>query len=103
MKLTTTRITPTYTLLPGADPILTAPTEDLRAYHLRLMALRLNLVAGFADLLSLDTIDFTPFDYQIKAARTALRRFRGRKRKLGFVGWPEQVPPFFAVPQTQFG
>lgn len=42
------------------------------------MALRLNLVAGFDDLLSLDSIDFTPFDYQIKAARTALRRFRGR-------------------------
>lgn len=73
-----TLITPTYTLLPGADQILTAPTEALRAYHLRLMALRLNLVAGFDDLLSLDSIDFTPFDYQIKAARTALRRFRGR-------------------------
>ena len=44
-----TLITPTYTLLPGADQILTAPTEALRAYHLRLMALRLNLVAGFAE------------------------------------------------------
>ncbi len=54
------------------------PTEDHRAYNLRLMALHLNLVAGFDDLLSLDSIDFTPFDYQIKAARTALRRFRGR-------------------------
>ena len=93
-----TRITPTYTLLPGADQVLTAPAEDLRAYHLRLMALRLNLVAGFDDLLSLDSIDFTPFDYQIKAARTALRRFRGRKCKPGFVGWPEQVSPFFLPP-----
>ncbi len=37
----TTRITPTYALLPGADQVLTASTEDLRAYHLRLMALRL--------------------------------------------------------------
>lgn len=35
-------------------------------------------MAGFDDLLVLDAIDFTPFDYQIKAARTALRRFRGR-------------------------
>ena len=51
---------------------------DVRAYHLQLMAQRLGLVAGFDDLLCLDAIDFAPFDYQIRAARTALRRFRGR-------------------------
>ncbi len=85
--------TPTYTLLPGADQILTAPTEDLRAYHLRLMALRLNLVAGFDDLLSLDSIDFTLFDYQIKAARTALRRFRGRGMLSDEVAWARPLRP----------
>ena len=42
------------------------------------MAQRLALVTGFDDLLALDAIGFTPFDYQIRAARTALRRFRGR-------------------------
>ena len=74
-----TLITPTFHLLPGADAVITAPADTtLRAYHLRLMALRLGLVAGFDDLLCLDSIDFAPFDYQIKAARTALRRFRGR-------------------------
>ena len=41
------------------------------------MALRLGLVTGFDDLLCLDSINFEPFDYQIKAARTSLRRFRG--------------------------
>ena len=70
---TTTRIIPTFTLLPGADQIPTSTDAPLR-----LMALRLNLVAGFDDLLCLDSIDFAPFDYQVKAARTALRRFRGR-------------------------
>ena len=35
-------------------------------------------MAGFDALICLDTLYFTPFDYQIKAAQTALRRFRGR-------------------------
>ena len=51
---------------------------NLRAYRLQLMAHQLALVTGFDDLLALDAIGFTPFDYQIRAARTALRRFRGR-------------------------
>jgi len=79
---TSTAITPTFTLARGAEELLASvargETVDLRAYHLRLMALRLGLVAGFDDLLALDAIDFVPFDYQIRAARTALRRFRGR-------------------------
>ena len=65
----------------GADEILAAVTANsttARAYQLQLMAHRLDLVTGFDDLLALDAIDFTPFDYQIRAARTALRRFRGR-------------------------
>ena len=75
-------ITPVFTLLPGAEPLLAGVAQgklaDVRAYHLQLMAQRLGLVAGFDDLLCLDAIDFAPFDYQIRAARTALRRFRGR-------------------------
>lgn len=51
---------------------------NLRAYRLQLMAHQLALVTGFDDLLALDAIGFTSFDYQIRAARTALRRFRGR-------------------------
>lgn len=77
-----TTVTPIFDLVPGAAAILDKVAEgrlaDLRAYQLRLMALRLGLVAGFDDLLALDAIDFTPFDYQIRAARTVLRRFRGR-------------------------
>lgn len=51
---------------------------DLTAYQLKLMAYHLHLVAGFDELLALEAIGFQPFDYQIRAARTALRRFRGR-------------------------
>ncbi len=51
---------------------------DRTAYSLQLQAWRLDLVAGFDELICLDTLNFTPFDYQINAAQTALRRFRGR-------------------------
>lgn len=51
---------------------------DRAAYLLQLQAWRLALVAGFDELVCLDTLDFVPFDYQVRAAQTALRRFRGR-------------------------
>ncbi|MBI2976092.1 MAG: DEAD/DEAH box helicase [Chloroflexi bacterium] len=47
-------------------------------YRLQLAAERLALIAGFDELICLDALRFQPFDYQIHAARTALRRFRGR-------------------------
>lgn len=47
-------------------------------YRLQLTAEYLALVAGFDELISLETLRFQPFDYQIRAAQTALRRFRGR-------------------------
>ena len=47
-------------------------------YSLRLQAERLALVAGFDELVCLDMLNFAPFDYQIRAAQIALRRFRGR-------------------------
>lgn len=79
---TTPAITPVFSRLPGADQILAAAATEsgasARAYRLQLMAHRLDLVTGFDDLLALEAIDFSPFDYQIRAARTALRRFRGR-------------------------
>ncbi len=47
-------------------------------YRLQLAAERLALIAGFDELVCLEALHFQPFDYQIRAARTALRRFRGR-------------------------
>ncbi|MEK9163583.1 MAG: DEAD/DEAH box helicase, partial [Chloroflexota bacterium] len=47
-------------------------------YQLQLEAEHLALIAGFDELICLDAIRFQPFDYQIRAAQTALRRFRGR-------------------------
>src|SRR3990172_11302979 len=47
-------------------------------YRLQLAAEHLSLIAGFDELLCLDALRFQPFDYQIRAAQTALRRFRGR-------------------------
>ena len=47
-------------------------------YRLRLRAEHAVLVAGFDELICLDAIDFSPFDYQVRAAQIMLRRFRGR-------------------------
>lgn len=69
-------------LLPGYDRILddaaAGQFSSADLYRLRLQAERAFLVAGFDELVCLETLGFTPFDYQIQAARTALRRFRGR-------------------------
>jgi len=74
--------TPQITLQPGAERVLTAVAqrrlEPLDHYRLQLMAERLLLVGGFDELVCLDNLNFEPFPYQIKAAQTALRRFRGR-------------------------
>ncbi len=42
------------------------------------MAERMLLIGGFDELICLENLAFAPFPYQIKAAQTALRRFRGR-------------------------
>ena len=47
-------------------------------YRLRLQAEHALLIAGFDELICLDTLAFTPFDYQVRAAQIMLRRFRGR-------------------------
>jgi SNF2 family DNA or RNA helicase len=47
-------------------------------YRLRLWAEYAQLVSGFDELICLDQLGFTPFDYQIRAAQIMLRRFRGR-------------------------
>ncbi len=69
-------------LLPGAEtilaPIAAGRFDTLQAYHRQLIAERLALISGFDNLLCLEKLHFTPFPYQIKAAQTALRRFRGR-------------------------
>src|SRR5579859_7293996 len=71
----------TVRLLPGADALIhTAlmqpPAEN--AYHLRLQAEQFSLLAGFDALICLESLAFQPFDHQLKAAKTALRRMRGR-------------------------
>jgi SNF2 family DNA or RNA helicase len=69
-------------LHPGAERVLEAVGAGhftgLLPYRLQLQAERLALVAGFDELICLGALHFTPFDYQVKAAQTALRRFRGR-------------------------
>ena len=69
-------------LLPGADAVLDAVASGALTepgpYRLQLQAERLLLVAGFDELICLDNLDFEPFGYQVKAAQTTLRRFRGR-------------------------
>ena len=47
-------------------------------YHLRLQAEHALLVSGFDELICSDLLNFTPFDYQVRAAQIMLRRFRGR-------------------------
>ena len=47
-------------------------------YRLRLWAEYAQLVTGFDELICLDQLSFTPFDYQTRAAQIMLRRFRGR-------------------------
>jgi SNF2 family DNA or RNA helicase len=47
-------------------------------YRLRLWAEHARLVSGFDELICLDQLSFTPFDYQTRAAQIMLRRFRGR-------------------------
>lgn len=69
-------------LQPGGERVLEAVAAGRFArrlsYSLRLQAERLALVAGFDELVCLDKLNFAPFDYQIRAAQIALRRFRGR-------------------------
>lgn len=47
-------------------------------YRLRLWAEYAQLVSGFDELICLEQLRFTPFDYQTRAAQIMLRRFRGR-------------------------
>ena len=67
---------------PGAESVLTAVAAGQLStptgYNLQLQAERLLLVTGFDELICLDALNFDPFAYQIKAAQTSLRRFRGR-------------------------
>ena len=47
-------------------------------YRLRLLAEHALLVGGFDELVCLESLEFAPFDYQVRAAQIMLRRFRGR-------------------------
>lgn len=69
-------------VLPGAQGVLDLIAQgqfaSSAAHRLRLQAERMALMAGYDVLACLDTLHFTPFDYQVRAAQAALRRFRGR-------------------------
>ena len=69
-------------LLPGAQDVLDLLARgafgDAATHRLRLQAERMALMAGSDVLACLDSLAFSPFDYQLHAAQTALRRFRGR-------------------------
>lgn len=78
----TNGINPTVQLQPGAETVVTAVAHQQflspQAYRLQLAAAHMLLIGGFDELICLDDLNFDPFPYQIKAAHTALRRFRGR-------------------------
>jgi SNF2 family DNA or RNA helicase len=61
-------------LRPGGSAAFVPP----ELYRLRLSAEHARLVAGFDEIICLEALDFTPFDYQVRAAQIMLRRFRGR-------------------------
>jgi SNF2 family DNA or RNA helicase len=58
--------------------ISTGKFASREVYRLRLWAEYAQLVSGFDELICLDQLSFTPFDYQTRAAQIMLRRFRGR-------------------------
>ena len=75
------RISSSISLLPGANQLIRnalAQPPDINAYYLRLEAEQLGLLAGFDSLICLEHLAFQPFDHQVKAAKMALRRMRGR-------------------------
>jgi SNF2 family DNA or RNA helicase len=69
-------------LLPVSQSLIASVSEGAFAsrelYNLRLLAEHALLVSGFDELISLSQLQFSPFDYQLRAAQTMLRRFRGR-------------------------
>lgn len=58
--------------------ISTGKFASREMYRLRLWAEYAQLVSGFDELVCLDQLSFTPFDYQTRAAQIMLHRFRGR-------------------------
>ena len=69
-------------VIPGAKAVLEliakAQFASPAEHRLRLQVERLALMAGFDVLACRDMLNFRPFDYQVRAAQAALRRFRGR-------------------------
>lgn len=108
--MTTRSSTPTTPTQPASRPqVILKPVAslgadtrpDLTAYQLKLMAYHLQLVAGFDELLALEAIDFQPFDYQVRAARTALRRFRGRGLLADEVGLGKTIEAMLVLREYQ--
>jgi SNF2 family DNA or RNA helicase len=71
-------------------------------YNLRLMAEHALLVGGFDELICLNLLQFTPFDYQIRAAQTMLRRFRGRGMLCDEVGLGKTIEAGLVIKEYLF-
>jgi SNF2 family DNA or RNA helicase len=73
---------PDMELSPVPESLIKSVSEGLFAsrelYNLRLLAEHALLVSGFDELICLNLLQFSPYDYQLRAAQTMLRRFRGR-------------------------
>jgi SNF2 family DNA or RNA helicase len=70
----------------------TIPRAPLRNLHVSMMALRLGMVAGFDELLSLSMVrEVEPYEYQLRTVKTVLRRLRGRALLCDEVGLGKTV------------
>jgi SNF2 family DNA or RNA helicase len=82
MSIVSTFPTTDIELLPIPDTLFKNISEgkfsSRELYQLRLLSEHALLVSGFDELISLNLLQFSPFDYQVRAAQTMLRRFRGR-------------------------
>ena len=68
------------------------PRAPLRKLHVSMMALRLGMVAGFDELLSLSMVrEVDPYEYQLRTVKTVLRRLRGRALLCDEVGLGKTV------------
>ena len=77
--------------------VATGQFSSRQAYQLQLIAERLLLVTGFDELICLNALNFDPFPYQIKAAQSALRRFRGRGLLCDEVGLGKTIEAGLAI------
>ena len=93
-------------MLPVAEAFIKNISDGIFAsrelYNLRLMAEHALLVGGFDELICLNLLQFTPFDYQVRAAQTMLRRFRGRGMLCDEVGLGKTIEAGLVIKEYLF-